>query len=98
MAITSWIRINQLGYLPDGIKVAVWSSKGDEGISNWESGVLEESFKELATEKNIKPGELQMPLRVMLVGGKFGPPVFVIAENIGKTETIKRIENALNVF
>ena len=36
MAITSWIRINQLGYLPDGIKVAVWSSKGDEGISNWE--------------------------------------------------------------
>lgn len=23
----SWIRINQLGYLPDGIKVAVWGSK-----------------------------------------------------------------------
>ena len=23
----SWIRINQLGYTPDGIKVAVWVSK-----------------------------------------------------------------------
>ena len=69
-----------------------------KGISNWEFGVLEDSFKELATEKKIKPGELQMPLRVMLVGGKFGPPVFVIAENIGKAETIKRIENALKAF
>lgn len=27
VAITSWIRINQLGYTPQGIKVAVWVSK-----------------------------------------------------------------------
>ena len=26
----SWIRINQLGYIPDGIKVAVWVSKDNE--------------------------------------------------------------------
>ena len=26
----SWIRINQLGYTPGGIKVAVWASKSDE--------------------------------------------------------------------
>jgi peptidoglycan/xylan/chitin deacetylase (PgdA/CDA1 family) len=32
----SWIRINQLGYTPDGVKVAVWCSKKDIGISNWE--------------------------------------------------------------
>ena len=44
---------------------------------------LETLFKELASEKNIKPGELQLPLRVMLVGGKFGPPVFQIAEILG---------------
>ena len=28
--IDSWIRINQLGYIPDGIKVAVWVSKENE--------------------------------------------------------------------
>ena len=28
--INSWIRINQLGYIPDGIKVAVWVSKENE--------------------------------------------------------------------
>ena len=33
---TAWIRINQLGYLPNGTKVAVWCSKGSAGISNWE--------------------------------------------------------------
>ena len=69
-----------------------------QGISNWELGLLEDSFKGLATIKNIKPGELQLPFRIMLVGGKFGPPVFVIAAMIGKEETIKRIENALQML
>ncbi len=32
----AWIRINQLGYLPNGTKVAVWCGKGLKGISNWE--------------------------------------------------------------
>ncbi|MBN8673066.1 MAG: glycoside hydrolase family 9 protein [Chitinophagales bacterium] len=32
----SWIRINQLGYTPGGVKVAVWCSKEEKGISNWE--------------------------------------------------------------
>jgi glutamyl-tRNA synthetase len=67
-------------------------------LQNWDVLNLENNFKELAIAKNIKPGELQLPLRIMLVGGKFGPPVFVIAEMIGKEETIKRIENALKVF
>jgi glutamyl-tRNA synthetase len=67
-------------------------------LQNWDVQNLENNFKELAIAKNIKPGELQLPLRIMLVGGKFGPPVFVIAEMIGKEETIKRIENALKVF
>jgi glutamyl-tRNA synthetase len=39
-----------------------------------------------------------LPFRIMLVGGKFGPHVFDIAELLGKEETIKRIEKALEVF
>jgi glutamyl-tRNA synthetase len=65
------------------------------GIGNWEVGAIENAFKELAVAKNIKPGELQLPMRIMLVGGKFGPAVFQIAELIGKEETVKRINNAL---
>ena len=33
-----------------------------------------------------------LPFRIMLVGGKYGPGVFAIAEVIGKEETIKRIK------
>lgn len=31
-----WIRINWLGYIPNGIKVAVWCSKDEDGISKFE--------------------------------------------------------------
>ena len=31
-----WIRINQLGYQPYSVKVAVWCSKDNKGISTWE--------------------------------------------------------------
>jgi glutamyl-tRNA synthetase len=69
-----------------------------EAIENWEIEMFETVFKELAAEKNIKPGELQLPMRIMLVGGKFGPAVFEIAAMIGKDETINRIKKALSIF
>lgn len=56
---------------------------------------LETHFKGLATTHQFKPGELMLPLRIMLVGGKFGPHVFEIAEIIGKEETINRIQRGL---
>ncbi|MGZ3810707.1 MAG: glutamate--tRNA ligase [Mucilaginibacter sp.] len=59
---------------------------------------LEQAFKALAEEKGIKAGELMLPFRIMLVGGKFGPHVFDIAVLLGKVETIKRIEKALEAF
>jgi hypothetical protein len=31
----SWIRINQLGYTPNGIKVAIWCSKDESAIKEW---------------------------------------------------------------
>lgn len=65
---------------------------------NLDSQELEKIFKDLATESKIKVGELMLPLRVMLVGGKFGPQVFDIAHQIGVAETIHRINNALQAF
>ena len=59
---------------------------------------LEQEFKSLATTQEIKVGELMMPLRMMLVGGKFGPGVFDIATSLGRDETIVRIENVLTLL
>ncbi|HWJ92245.1 MAG TPA: glutamate--tRNA ligase [Flavisolibacter sp.] len=67
-------------------------------VADWNGHTLETVFKQLAEQAGIKPGELQLPFRIMLVGGKFGPPVFNIAEVLGKEETIDRIDNALAAF
>jgi len=63
-----------------------------EKIEDWSTTNIEVCFKELATQAGIKPGELQLPFRIMLVGGKFGPTVFDIAYLLGKEETIERVK------
>ncbi|CAN5370239.1 hypothetical protein BH11BAC3_BH11BAC3_45270 [soil metagenome] len=45
-ATSSWIRINQLGYQPGGVKVAVLCSKVDVTISKWQ-------LVDVATQKTI---------------------------------------------
>jgi len=67
-------------------------------VDNQSATELEAIFKQLATDKNLKVGELMLPFRIMLVGGKFGPGVFDIAALLGKTETNNRIEKALAAF
>ncbi|MVN90935.1 glutamate--tRNA ligase [Mucilaginibacter aquatilis] len=66
--------------------------------STFDAATLEADFKALLTEKGLKPGDAMLPLRIMLVGGKFGPHVFDIAALLGKEEAIKRIENGLKAF
>lgn len=67
-------------------------------LEEWNATNIEALFKETAMEKEIKVGELQLPFRIMLVGGKFGPTVFDIASIIGRVETINRIRKALISF
>lgn len=68
------------------------------GIEPFTTENLEQAFKAFAESRNIKAGGLMLPFRVMLVGGKFGPPVFDIAAILGKEETITRIRKALPLF
>lgn len=67
-------------------------------IHVWNAEYLEQKFKLLAEEKALKVGEVMLPFRIMLVGGKYGPQVFEIAALLGKEETLRRIENALTEF
>lgn len=66
-----------------------------DGLDNWDAASLEKSLQELAVAKSIKPGKILFPLRLMLVGGKFGPHIYDIAAVIGKEETIGRITRVL---
>lgn len=68
-----------------------------ESCQNWIAENLETIFNETAANAEIeKPGNLMLPLRIMLVGGKFGPHVFDIAALIGKKESIARLQEGLN--
>jgi peptidoglycan/xylan/chitin deacetylase (PgdA/CDA1 family) len=49
----SWIRINQFGYTPTGIKVAVWCGKGTEHITAFQL-VDETSGKVVYTQHSLK--------------------------------------------
>ena len=64
-------------------------------LEEWNTANIEALFKDTATEKGIKMGELQLPFRIMLVGEKFGPSVVDIAAVIGRGETIARIKKGL---
>jgi glutamyl-tRNA synthetase len=56
---------------------------------------LEAIFTETLASHGLKKGEAMLPLRVMLVGGKFGPGVFAIAALLGAEETARRIQTAM---
>lgn len=73
-------------------------AKEFETLSDWSAPVLEPFFKDKIAASGMKVGELMMPFRIMLVGGKFGPDVFLIAELLGKEEVIKRIQKVLRLL
>ncbi|MBS1737180.1 MAG: glutamate--tRNA ligase [Bacteroidetes bacterium] len=67
-------------------------------MQEWKHDELEINFKEIAAASRLKPGELLFPLRIMLVGDKFGPGVFDIIMLIGKEETLQRVSKALQLL
>jgi glutamyl-tRNA synthetase len=62
------------------------------GLIEWNHEQIEASFNEVIPQHGLKKGDVMLPFRIMLVGGN-GPGVFVIAEVIGREETIQRIKN-----
>jgi glutamyl-tRNA synthetase len=71
-----------------------WVSQSDN-VTAWTHDALETSFNDLLPKHNLKKGDVLLPLRIMLVGGKYGPGVFMISEIIGKDETINRIRKVI---
>ncbi len=57
---------------------------------------LQNTIKGWITSNEIGFGKVMMPLRLALVGALQGPDVFDIMFMIGKNESVKRIENAIN--
>ena len=69
-----------------------------QGVKTVPAETLEANFKALAATHEIKPGDLLLPLRIMMVGGKFGPGVFEIIQSIELKDAIERIETSLKLL
>lgn len=69
-----------------------------DSFAPWHSAELEHFYKLAIEASGMKLGELMLPFRVMLVGGKFGPHVFDIAAQLGREETIKRMKSGLEAI
>jgi glutamyl-tRNA synthetase len=78
--------------------VKIYTQPIAEGIKTLPATTLEANFKELAAAHELKTGDLMLPLRIMLVGGKFGPGVFDIMESIELADTVARIEHSLQLL
>lgn len=78
--------------------LAAYNAIINNGTLTQDPITLEAHFKELANTYELKPGELMLPFRIMLVGGKFGPGVFDIASAIELKDTIARIQYCLQIL
>ncbi len=76
----------------------LYLAENDHGQKTRLAEELETQFKELAAVHGFKPGDLMLPFRIMLVGGKFGPGVFDIVANIETKDAAKRIQFCLDLL
>jgi len=67
-------------------------------ITDFTSLNIETIAKDWMTKNEIGMGKVMQPFRLSLVGALKGPHLFDIVELIGKEETIKRIEKAIDTL
>ncbi len=67
-----------------------------QGIEPFNQEEIEKAAKKYAEEHQIGMGKIMNPLRLLLVGGSFGPHLYDIMVFLGKDEVLKRIDKGLN--
>jgi len=69
-----------------------------QNISNFTTINAQTTLKAWIVEKELGFGKVMQPLRLSLVGAMQGPDVFEIATTIGKEETLRRIQFAIDTL
>nr|WP_262487031.1 glutamate--tRNA ligase [Geofilum rubicundum] len=66
-----------------------------EQSAAWDATELKEKASDLINARGIGFGNVMNALRLALTGGAFGPDLFTIAELLGREETVKRVQMAI---
>jgi len=62
----------------------------------WTVEAIKSAVEAIGASLDVKLGKLQAPLRVATTGRSVGPPLFESLEVLGRDETLRRIDAALN--
>ncbi|TWB44317.1 glutamate--tRNA ligase [Nitrospirillum pindoramense] len=62
-------------------------------VPDWTAATLEGVVRAYAEETGLKLGKLAQPLRAALSGSTVSPPIFEVAEVLGRVETLARISD-----
>jgi glutamyl-tRNA synthetase len=63
---------------------------------DWTHDALKNHLENWSTERELKLGKTQAPIRVAITGRTVGPPLFESIEILGRDETIKRLTSAVS--
>jgi glutamyl-tRNA synthetase len=66
-----------------------------EEVAVWEHEPLEASLRTEAEALGVGAGKLIHPLRVALTGATAGPGIFDVVVLLGRDETVRRLDRAL---
>jgi glutamyl-tRNA synthetase len=69
-----------------------------EDETSWEASRLEERLRALASELELKTGQLFGAIRVAISGRTVSPPLFQTMEVLGRRRTLQRIEQAIEAL
>ena len=69
-----------------------------DSINSWAANELESNFKSFTNQRGIGVGKVMQPMRFLICGSLQGPSLFDLMELIGKEESLKRINYAINEF
>jgi glutamyl-tRNA synthetase len=67
-------------------------------LTTWEQAAIQTTLNNLVQSQGLKFAQLAQPLRVAITGGTSSPSIDVTLELLGKTRSIKRIQQALELF
>ncbi len=64
-------------------------------IIDWNKAILEDTLRSVCDKASISPGKLIHATRLAVSGGPAGPSLFDILELLGKSNCVRRLNNAL---
>ncbi len=63
-----------------------------KALENFTHDPIADTIRAIAEENSVKLGDIAQPLRVAITGRTISPSLFEVIEVLGKTETLKRLE------